>query len=1094
MHSKYLHNAESGVWNPSGGTPKNSYSDGGDEERYLLDSLRSCKDLSLFSAEVAALIRSWPSQYHLSAERANLLRGFDFSAAEKILELGCGCGAITRFLGETGKSVTAVEQSAVRASIAAQRCRDLQNVQIACDSWQQFETGEQFDVIVLVGVLEYAQVNCDEPDAVGSLLSKCRSLLRPSGALLIAIENRLGLKYFAGHFEDHTGKPFSGIEDVYQPGGVVTFGRSELQQRIGAAGFLSTLFFYPYPDYKLPRIILTDRAFEHRDFSASDLLARIESRTYIGSPTLGFDERLARRPLERNGLLAEFANSFLVLAGVGPAFSLSWDWIAKQYSPRGNDGRSTGVTFSEEKNAIVVSKELDLSAQAARLRDATESKQEFRHQRGKFPYFRGELYDAALGRLLARNGDMTELVDWVRPWFELLEKNRLSQDPRYLPEDFVDCVPFNFITQENNTLTVIDQEWVSRVPIPASWVIIRGLGYSLAAAPRKGFLVGKSYLEAIKEISAALAVRLTDDDFADALEWEEKLQCYVFGRRDSRPADSILHAVLGAVIQDNPHFADERIRYSLHQESIAQARADAVETRFEASQRTAEESSRQAVITRKTLLESLERSLKRRQILSSSIRALQMSSAELEGLNERLRQQLSTGRMRSIALGESAAAAIELAESGELAHPKALDRHRLKKVAGALRQPPVFVTEDGHTWSERELERLKRNIFREDYYRTQLAGELDPSTDLFQHFLSVGWKLQKNPHPAFNTRFYLRERPDLYAARLNPLLHYYRYGVSENLQPHPLFDTEFYARTYAELLLEDENPLEHFIRHGLALETNPCPYFQTRHYLSQNLSIVGAGINPLEHYVTSGWKELQEPCPLFEGPHFLQSSGLSLEADDTPLGAYVESLASVPGSAGDPHPLFDTLFYCSRYALTSEDRKNPLLHFLNSGSRSLASPCPLFDVEYYCAANPDVRHLTIHPFFHFLKYGAGELRNPHLLFDSRYYIDQVQRSGQPPPTDVLRHYFLTPPAERQNTHPLFDRRWYARKYRNLIPAHEDPFIHFVCIGKDLWLSPNRDFSAALYLRRYEDVRQSGMSPIEHYVRFGYLERRKLESS
>jgi len=1090
MNAEYSFDDQTGVWVRAGGPPKSNYSDGSDEERYLRDALRQCKDLSLFSREIASLIRSWPSQYHLSSERANLLRGFDFSASEKILELGCGCGAVSRFLGETGKAVTAVEQSPLRAEIAAQRCRDLRNVQVICDNWQQFVTEEQFDVVVLVGVLEYARINCDRPDPVGALLEKCRSLLRPSGVLLLAIENQLGLKYFAGHFEDHTGTAYAGLEDLYQPGQAVTFGKAELRRRVSTAGFTSTLFFYPYPDYKLPRIILADRAFEHPEFSACDLLARTESKTYIGSPTLGFDERLARRALERNGLLSELANSFLVVAGIGPAFSISWDWIAKQYSPRGSEGRSTSVTFSETQHSVSVTKELDPSAQAARLRDATEAKQDFRHQRGTAPYFRGTLYDAALGQLLARGATISEIAEWSKPWFELLDRSRLAQDRRYLPEDFVDCVPFNFIVEDNGHLQVIDQEWISRLPIPAGWVIIRGLAYSLAAAPRKGVLAGMTYREAIREIAALAGVRLTEDDFTEAQAWEEKLQTYVFGRRHDGPPESTLRALLESAVLENPYFAEERIVHSLRKELAAQTRAQEAETQAEAAMRTAEENVRQSLQARKTLLESLERSLKRRQILSSAVRALQISSSDLESENENLRQQVITGRIRSLSMGEAAAAAIELAESGEAEHPSSLDRHRLKKKNTAPLQPPIFVTEDGHTWSERELERLKRNFFREDYYRTQLDGEPDSTTDLFQHFLTVGWKLQKNPHPAFNIRYYLRERPDLYAARLNPILHYFRYGVGEKLRPHPLFDTAYYAETYAELFLEGEHPFEHYVRHGLTLQTNPCAYFQTHYYLSQNPSVIGAGVNPLEHYITSGWKESQEPCPLFDGNYFLKNSGLILEADDTPLGAYVESLANAPGGAGDPHPLFHTRYYSSRFA--SADGKDPLLDFLSAGPRERVSPCPLFDVEYYLTANPDVRHLTVHPFMHFLNYGARELRNPHLFFDSRYYAEQVRRKGEPVPADLLRHYFCTPVKERLNTHPLFDRKWYARKYRHLIPAHEDPFLHFICIGKDLWLSPNRDFNSALYLRRYEDVRQSGMSPIEHYVRFGYLERRKTE--
>ena len=38
------------------------------------------------------------------------------------------------------------------------------------------------------------------------MLQRVRSLLKPEGKLIVAIENQLGLKYFAGAPEDHLGQ------------------------------------------------------------------------------------------------------------------------------------------------------------------------------------------------------------------------------------------------------------------------------------------------------------------------------------------------------------------------------------------------------------------------------------------------------------------------------------------------------------------------------------------------------------------------------------------------------------------------------------------------------------------------------------------------------------------------------------------------------------------------------------------------------------------------------------------------------------------------------------------------------------------------
>lgn len=55
---------------------------------------------------------------------------------------------------------------------------------------------------------------------------------------MIAIENQLGLKYWAGCTEDHVGKYFEGLEGYPQTEGVKTFSRKALKDLIESAGKL----------------------------------------------------------------------------------------------------------------------------------------------------------------------------------------------------------------------------------------------------------------------------------------------------------------------------------------------------------------------------------------------------------------------------------------------------------------------------------------------------------------------------------------------------------------------------------------------------------------------------------------------------------------------------------------------------------------------------------------------------------------------------------------------------------------------------------------------------------------------------------------
>src|SRR5690606_12339781 len=125
-----------------------TYNDGDEIEQRLLSALKFCDDVSVLSKELLAHQIDWASEYHLSSDRANLLRPFsDIFKSANVLELGCGCGAITRYLGESGASVIAVEGSQQRATIAAERCRDLKNVSVILDKIEQIPFSKQFDVV-----------------------------------------------------------------------------------------------------------------------------------------------------------------------------------------------------------------------------------------------------------------------------------------------------------------------------------------------------------------------------------------------------------------------------------------------------------------------------------------------------------------------------------------------------------------------------------------------------------------------------------------------------------------------------------------------------------------------------------------------------------------------------------------------------------------------------------------------------------------------------------------------------------------------------------------------------------------------------------
>jgi hypothetical protein len=110
-----------------------AYSDGQAVEERLLRVLTEAADLSTMSRELITKITDWPSEYHLSPQRHNLLRHLDRLDGARVLELGAGCGAVTRFLGERGAYVSAVEGSLIRARCVAALPRP-RNVEVTATS------------------------------------------------------------------------------------------------------------------------------------------------------------------------------------------------------------------------------------------------------------------------------------------------------------------------------------------------------------------------------------------------------------------------------------------------------------------------------------------------------------------------------------------------------------------------------------------------------------------------------------------------------------------------------------------------------------------------------------------------------------------------------------------------------------------------------------------------------------------------------------------------------------------------------------------------------------------------------------------------
>ena len=287
------------------------YTDGGEIEDGLLEIAKRYREDEL--NDVIAEKRDWAVMYHFSHIRQNVIDILDIDSDMSVLEIGAGCGAVTGALAEKAKRVTCVELSEKRSLINAYRNQAHGNVEILVGNFQDIEASlGQYDCITLIGVFEYANAYIDSDDPDADFLKIIRKHLTPKGKIVIAIENKLGLKYFAGCTEDHFGLYFEGIEGYSNTEGIRTYARNELKTLVESAGFPETTFFYPYPDYKMTTKIYSDAYLP----LVGELNTNLQN--FDRERMLFFDESKVFNSLIKEGLFAEYANSFLLEAKMQP--------------------------------------------------------------------------------------------------------------------------------------------------------------------------------------------------------------------------------------------------------------------------------------------------------------------------------------------------------------------------------------------------------------------------------------------------------------------------------------------------------------------------------------------------------------------------------------------------------------------------------------------------------------------------------------------------------------------------------------------------------------------------------------------------------
>lgn len=484
---------------------------------------------------------SWPVLYHLSPLRENIVEWVPLNKRMKVLEVGSGCGAITGALAKKAGSVTCIDLSKKRSLVNAYRHKDCDNVTIHVGNFQDIEKtlDTDYDFIFLIGVFEYAQgyIGTDKPyEKFMEILRRHLKENGEDGRLIIAIENKFGLKYWAGCREDHQGLYFSGLEDYPQDTGVRTFTRMGLEKICRANNCNEYSFYYPYPDYKFMTSIYSDAYLPKQGELCTNM------RNFDRSRLLLFDEKNVFDTIIKEGLFPLYSNSYFLVVGkkLDVKFSKYSNDRAPEYAictdirlPKSGVERAGGLSSGGGENKLVVEKRGIGQEAKTHIADMKKSYELLskRFEGGKLSINRcmenpqGTLsFEFAEGRSLEEIFD--ELLD--KQDFDGFEKlfceyrKRIGYHEEAGVTDY-DLIFSNILVNGENW-TAIDYEWTYPETIPEKEVAYRAFYcYMLGAAKRKQ----------MEERIVTKVLKLSEEEKKRVEEREAKLQKKIAGERMS---------------------------------------------------------------------------------------------------------------------------------------------------------------------------------------------------------------------------------------------------------------------------------------------------------------------------------------------------------------------------------------------------------------------------------------------------------------------------------------------------------------------------------------------------------------------------------
>ena len=209
----------------------------------------------------------------------NILNWYPFNKTQKVLEVGNKSEELTKFLIDKCSSIQKIS-----------KIEELENIDA------------KFNIIILIGINENEKIN------LKNLVRRLEGFLEMDGRILLAVDNKFGLRFWAGNPENILEKKFTsllGYNNEYEK--IETYTKRYIETQLNEIGY-KTRFYYPLPDYRRPNVIFSDDALP--EYNSIDKY----NPYYTEKSDILFNEIDVFREILKTDkdMFTFFANSFLV--------------------------------------------------------------------------------------------------------------------------------------------------------------------------------------------------------------------------------------------------------------------------------------------------------------------------------------------------------------------------------------------------------------------------------------------------------------------------------------------------------------------------------------------------------------------------------------------------------------------------------------------------------------------------------------------------------------------------------------------------------------------------------------------------------------